>query len=67
MARKYNRTNFNGKKKKYTRAERIAFNMGQEARVRKSLNNTDSRVYEAYCKGLQGRYTGTKKKSLYGE
>ena len=55
-----------GRKKKYTEAERIAFRLGQEQRVRKSINsqNTNTRVYEAFCKGLNGK-TSNKSKPLF--
>lgn len=56
------------RKSKYTNAEKIAFRMGQEQRIRKSLTgNKDSRVYDAFCKGLSGVPDKSKKKSLFGD
>ena len=56
-------------KKKYTSAESIAFRLGQEQRVRKSINsaNKNSRVYDAFCKGFNGVPTNNTKKPLFGE
>lgn len=60
--------NYGSKRKaKYTEAEKIAFRLGQEQRVKKSLTsgNTNTRVHEAFCKGLNGVPTKQDKKSLY--
>lgn len=60
--------NYESKRKtKYTKAENIAFRLGQEQRVKKSITSgkTDSRVYEAYCKGFNGVPNKSEKKSLY--
>lgn len=57
-------------KKTYTKAEKIAFDLGQRDRVVNSLNTgkTDNRVYEAYCKGCQGIPTGGRsKKPLFAD
>lgn len=64
--RKYNSSS---KKNKYTSAESIAFRLGQEQRVRKSINsaNKNSRVYDAFCKGFNGVPTNNTKKPLFGE
>lgn len=48
-------------KKQYTQAERLAFKMGQEDKVLEGLNNPESRVYEAYCKGYNGKPASSKK------
>ena len=55
------------KNKKYTNAEKIAFRLGQEQRVKKSLSsgNSNSRVYDAYCKGYQGIPNNGTKKPLF--
>lgn len=55
------------KKTKFTKAENIAFRLGQERRVKEAIKsgNKDSRVYDAYCKGLKGT-AKNKKKPLYG-
>lgn len=45
-------------KKKYTEVERLAYNMG---RIKKSLSNPNSRVYESYVNGCQGKTTKNKK------
>lgn len=61
---------YSGKKKtKYSKAENIAFRLGQERRVVNSLKsgNKDTRVYEAYCKGLQGKPNNRIKKPLFGD
>lgn len=57
------------RKSKYTTAEKIAFKLGQEERVKASLNskNTETRVYDAFCKGLQGKQVGRKRKPLFGD
>lgn len=60
--------NYGSKRKaKYTKSENIAFRLGQEQRVNKSITSgkTDSRVYEAYCKGFNGVPNKSEKKSLY--
>ena len=55
------------KKKKYSYAEQVAFRMGQEDRVTESIKaGKDSRVYDAYCKGING-YSHNNKKSLFGD
>lgn len=55
------------RKNKYTEAEKIAFRLGQEQKVVKSLNsNKESRVRDAYIKGL-GSVGKREKKSLYGD
>lgn len=62
--------NYKSKRKsKYTNAENIAFRLGQEQRVKRSINSgkKDSRVYEAFCKGLNGLSNNGKKKSLFGD
>lgn len=55
------------RKSKYTNAENIAFRIGQEQRVKKSITSgkTDTRVYEAFCKGFNGVPNKSEKKSLY--
>lgn len=55
-------------KNKYTEAEKIAFRLGQEQRVRKSVNsqNTNTRVYDSFCKGLNGM-PSNKNKPLFNE
>lgn len=60
----FNATKGKGKKK-YSNSEQIAFRMGQEDRVRQSLkSNPNSRVVDAYNKGLQGSQP-TNKKPLF--
>jgi len=68
------KTRYNGRakavrrKKKYTQAEKIAFRLGQEQRVKKTINsNQDTRVADAFYKGLQGAPMNKKKKSLFGK
>ncbi len=62
--------NYNGRgrytrKRKYTKAEQIAFDMGQRALVSESLKtNQNSRVYDAYCKGAHCT-TSFNKKPLF--
>lgn len=43
-------------KKKYTQSERIAFRLGLEQKVKKSISSgkTNTRVYDAYCAGFNG-------------
>lgn len=66
----YARNRFNGsgraKKHTYTQAEKIAFRMGQEQKVTESLHSTNknTRVFDAFCKGYNGRPVSSKK-SLY--
>ncbi len=50
-----------GKKQKYTEIERLAYNMG---RISKGLDNHNSRVYESYINGCNGK-TSTNKKPLF--
>lgn len=45
-------------KKKYTEVERLAYNIG---RIKKGLSNPNSRVYESYVNGCQGKTTKNKK------
>ena len=58
---------FSKKRRKYTNAEKIAFKLGQEKRVRDSINSgkKDTRVYTAFEKGFRGLPVNNKKKSLY--
>lgn len=52
-----NRRNYrsgNRRKKKYTKAEQIAFEIGQRRRVSESLNRQGTRVNIAYNKGYNG-------------
>ena len=52
---KYGKSKKFGKsKKKYTEVERLAYNMG---RIKKGLSNPNSRVYESYVNGCQGKTT----------
>lgn len=54
------------KKRKYSQAEQIAFRLGQEQRVKKSLSDSNTRVYEAYAKGLRGpEFANSSKKPLF--
>ena len=41
-------------KKKYTEVERLAYNMG---RIKKGLQNPNSRVYESYVNGCNREIT----------
>ena len=45
-------------KKKFTEVERLAYNMG---RIKKGLSNPNSRVYESYQNGCNGKTTKNKK------
>ena len=57
------------KRKRYTQAERIAFKLGQEQKVRESIyknGNHDTRVFMAYSKGYQGAPMRGTKKPLFG-
>lgn len=56
-------------KTKYTKAEKIAFELGQRQRVINSIQTgkTDNRVYEAYCKGCQGMPNAGHKKPLFAD
>lgn len=54
---RYGRTSFSRgrRRSKYTQAEKIAFRMGQEQRVKKSIASSQpSRVQTAYHKGYAG-------------
>lgn len=67
--RKYYGQNWNikRKRKKYTTAEQIAFRLGQEKKVRNSIasGKTETRVYDAFIKGLSGMPQDNKNKPLY--
>lgn len=56
------KSTYGSKKSKYTKSENIAFRLGQEARIKQSIrNNPESRVSEAYQKGLKGFEPRTEK------
>lgn len=60
--RKYNKNRKKTKSKvKYSKAERLAYNLG---RIDRSLDNQNSRVYDSYINGLNGKTT-TNKKPLF--
>lgn len=60
--RKYNKNRKKTKSKvKYSKAERLAYNLG---RIDRSLDNQNSRVYDSYINGLNGTTT-TNKKPLF--
>lgn len=60
--RKYNKNRKKTKSKvKYSKAEKLAYNLG---RIAKSLKNQNSLVYDSYINGLNGKTT-TNKKSLF--
>ena len=46
------------KKSKYTKAETLAYQLGQ---INRGLKNTNSKVYESYQKGLSNKKTKAKK------
>lgn len=53
------------KKNKYSESEKLAFKMGQEARIRRNLSNkVDSKVVDSYYKGLNG-IANQESKSLF--
>lgn len=53
--RRYTGRKSYGRRSKYTQAEKIAFRMGQEQRVKKSIASSEpSRVQTAYKKGYAG-------------
>lgn len=56
-------------KSKYTKAEKLAFDLGQKDRVLDTLRSgkTENRVYEAYCKGLHGMPNAGRKKPLFAD
>ncbi len=59
---------YSGKKRtKYSKAENIAFRMGQERKVLDSIKsgNKETRVYDAYCKGYKGQPENRKSKPLF--
>ena len=68
---RYGKKSYYGKKRKssYTKAEKIAFELGQKQRVAQSINSgkTDNRVYESYCKGYQGTPNNGRKKPLFAD
>ena len=55
------------RKRKFTKAEQIAFKLGQEHRVRQTINsnNKDTRVFEAYAKGYHGVPAKGSRKPLF--
>lgn len=57
------------RKRKYTKAEQIAFKMGQENRVLESIasNNRDTRVFEAFTKGYNGIPAKGTRKPLFSK
>lgn len=56
------------RQKKFSSAEQLAYNLGQAKRVQKSIDSgKDSRVLDAYRRGLQGKSTKKTRKSLYGD
>lgn len=60
--RKYNNNRKKTKSKvKYSKAERLAYNLG---RIDRSLDNQNSRVYDSYVNGFYGK-TSTNKKPLF--
>lgn len=60
--RKYNNNRKKTKSKvKYSKAEKLAYNLG---RIAKSLKNQNSLVYDSYINGLNGKTT-TNKKPLF--
>lgn len=60
--RKYNKNRKKTKSKvKYSKAEKLAYNLG---RIAKSLKNQNSLVYDSYINGLNGKTT-TNKKPLF--
>ena len=60
--RKYNNSRKKTKSKvKYSKAEKLAYNLG---RIAKSLKNQNSLVYDSYINGLNGKTT-TNKKPLF--
>ena len=60
--RKYNNNRKKTKSKvKYSKAEKLAYNLG---RIAKSLKNQNSLVYDSYINGLNGK-TSTNKKPLF--
>ena len=57
--RKYNNNRKKTKSKvKYSKAEKLAYNLG---RIAKSLKNQNSLVYDSYKNGLNGKTTANKK------
>ena len=59
------KSNYVGKRKKYTQAEQIAFSLGQQQRVKESLaTSKPSRVKDAFSKGYGG-VSRDEKKPLY--
>lgn len=67
-SRNYSNAGRKNRRNKYTKAETIAFRMGQEARIRKSVyddKNKDSRVYASFCNGFKGSPANNKNKPLY--
>lgn len=64
----YGKRNYSRKKSKYSKSEQVAFRLGQEARIRASLNaNKPSRVQDAFEKGFNGIPHADQKKPLFAE
>ncbi len=62
--RNYKKKNaYRAKLGNYTQAEKIAFRLGQEQRVKKTLNSTnkDTRCYDAFLNGYNGKSSNGKK------
>lgn len=55
------------RRNRYTKAEKIAFNLGQEQRVRQSIKtgDTGTRVFEAFQKGYHGVPAKGSRKPLF--
>lgn len=64
--RNYGKRNYK-RGKKYTNAEKIAFRLGQEQKVRESIRSgaKNTRVYDAFVKGLAGAPVNSAKKPLF--
>lgn len=67
--RSYGNKKYNtSRKSKYSQSERVAFRLGQEQRIKASINSTKpSRVQDAFAKGLKGFPQTDKNKSLFAD
>lgn len=64
----YGKRNYSRKKSKYSKSEQVAFRLGQEARIKQSINsNKPSRVNEAFEKGFNGFPRIDQRKPLFAE